>query len=33
MNIDNPFAILKVPANASAAEIKSAGKMMVADYG
>ena len=30
MNIDNPFGILKVPANASAAEIKSAGQVMVA---
>ena len=30
MNIDNPFGILKVPANASAVEIKSAGQMMVA---
>lgn len=30
MNIENPFGILKIPANASAAEIKSAGKMMVA---
>jgi hypothetical protein len=30
MNIDNPFGTLKIPANASFAEIKSAGQMMVA---